>query len=142
MSSQDDRKKQLLREVLRVAQQVRSRAAIQDRRLRLRDVYALCYELVRELDGRFPDVRIMIGDRLGEHGPVQHQWIEIPSARVYVDAAYELLDPFQPIRVGEISDPDFASTYLNGIDSNIDVNDARNRPELLFKTKSAWDSEA
>ncbi len=141
MDSQANRKKQLLRELLRIAQQVRSRAAIQDRRLRLRDVYTLCFELVRELNGRFPDVRIMVGDRVEEHGPVQHQWIEIPSAKVYVDAACEALDPFQPIRAGDTSDPDFTSTYINGVDSNIDVNDPRNRPQLLFKAKSAWDSE-
>ena len=108
----------------------------------MRDVYALCFELARELVGRFPDLRIMVGDRVSEHGKLQHHWIEIPSAQVYVDPAGDLLDRFQPVRVGKVSDPDFASTYCNGVDSNIDVNDPRNRPELLFKARSAWDPEA
>ena len=133
---------QVLRKLLRVARQVRSREINSDRRLQLRDVYSLCYHIARELDGSFPDLRMMVGDRLAEHGPVQHMWLEIPSGEIYLDPAYDAVDPFQRIRAGKTSDPDFVSTYRNAQDANIDVDDPRNRPELMFKSKSAWDSEA
>lgn len=133
---------QVLRKLLRAARKVRLRLIPSDRRLQLRDVYSLCYYIARELDGRFPDLRIMVGDRESEHGPVQHMWLEIPSGEIYLDPAYDAIDSFQPVRAGKTSDPDFTSTYANGQDANIDVNDPRNRPELMFKSKSAWDSEA
>jgi hypothetical protein len=39
-------------------------------------------------------------------------------------------------------DSDFVATHRNGIDANIDVNDPRNRPDVLYKAKSAWDPES
>lgn len=134
--------REILRRLTRTAHEVRSRLVTSDRRLRLRDIYSLCYHIARDLDGRYPDLRIMVGDREGEHGPVQHMWIEIPSGEIYLDPACDVLDPFQPVRAGKTSDPDFASTYRNVQDANIDVNDPQNRPEVMFKSKSAWDSEA
>ena len=142
MNSQAAPDQQVLRKLLRVARQVRSRLIRTDNRLQLRDAYSLCYHVARELDGRYPDLRIMVGDREGEDGPVQHMWLEIPSGEIYLDPAYDAIDPFQTVRVGKTSDPDFVSTYRNAQDANIDVNDPRNRPELMFKSKSAWDSEA
>jgi hypothetical protein len=132
---------EVLRELLRVAHEVRSRHLDTSCRMQLRDSYALCYYMARELSGRYPDLLIMVGDREDEHGLVQHMWLEIPSGEIYVDPAYDALDPFQPVRLGRTSDAEFASTYRNGQDANCDVEDPRNRPELLFKTKSAWDSE-
>jgi len=132
---------ELLRDLLSTAHETRSRIIPNDRRLHLRDVYALCFELARELHGRFPDLCIMVGDRRAEHGLVQHHWLEIPSGEIYIDLACDTLDPFQTIRVGKTSDPDFLATYRNGVDSNIDVNDPRNRPEILYQSRSAWDSE-
>ena len=142
MSPNSSHLKELLREVLRTAQQVRARVLREDCGLGLRDVYTVCFELTSELRGSFPDAHIMVGDRVGETGNIQHHWIEIPSEGIYVDPACDVLDLFQAIRVGDTSDPDFVSTYLNGVDSNIDVSDPRNRPEVLFKVKSAWDSES
>jgi len=142
MKADNDSIQKLLRDLLKMAREVRARILAKDQRLRLRDVYSLNYYLARELHGRFPDLRIMVGDRLGEHGFVQHHWIEIPSAGVYVDPAADALDPFQPVRAGKLSDQEFTSTYRGGMDGNIDVDDPRNRPDLLFKNKSAWDSEA
>ena len=97
--------------------------------------------MLQELQGRLPDLRIMVGDRISERGPVQHLWFEIPSVEIYIDPAADGLDVFQPIRVGKTSDPDFVSTYRNGQDANLDVSDPRNRPELMFQQKSAWDPE-
>jgi hypothetical protein len=141
MNLDSDRTRDILRSLLKAAQEVRSRILVNDRRLRLRDVYSLSYYLAIELRGQFPDVRIMVGDREDEHGFVQHHWIEIPSVKVFLDPAGDALDPFHPVRVGKTSDQEFTATYRNGVDSNIDVTDPRNRPDLLFKTKSAWDSE-
>lgn len=141
MKSQESPSQELLRELLRVAHEVRSRVIEGDRRLHLRDVYAVCFHLAREFDGRFPDLRIMVGDRLAEHGFVQHHWLEIPSGEIYIDPACDVADPFQPVRVGRTSDPDFASTYRNALDANIDIDDPRNTPEMLFRSRSAWDSE-
>ena len=131
-----------MRELLRVAHGVRSRVIDSDRRLRLRDAYALCFYLTRRLRHRYPDVRLMVGDRVGEHGLMQHHWLEIPSLRLYLDPAFDALDPFQPVRVGKISDPEFVTTYRNGLDGNIDVSDPRNRPEILYKSRSAFDPES
>lgn len=142
MSAHADPGQRILRDLLQVAHKVRSQLIESDRRLNLRDIYSLSYYVARGLDDRYPDLRIVVGDRNGEHGPVQHLWIEIPSGEFYLDPACDGLDPFQPVRVGKTSDPDFISTYRNGQDANIDVNDPRNRPELLFKSKSAWDAEA
>jgi hypothetical protein len=132
----------MLRELLHIAQRVRSQTLGGNHRLRLRDVYALNYRLAKELLGRFPDARIMIGDRVGERGPVQHHWIEIPSLGVFIDPACDALDSFQPARVGKTGQEEFLSVYRNGVDANIDVANPRNRPEVLFKVKSAFDSEA
>jgi hypothetical protein len=44
--------------------------------------------------------------------------------------------------VGKTGQEEFLSVYRNGVDANIDVADPRNRPEVLFKVKSAFDSEA
>jgi len=132
---------EVLRELLRVAHDVRSQRIDISRRLQLRDTYSLCYYIARNLGGRYPDLRIMVGDREDEHGLVQHMWLEIPSGEIYLDPIYDALDPFQPVRAGKTSDLDFASIYHNGQDANIDIDDPRNRPELLFKFKTAWDSE-
>jgi hypothetical protein len=143
----------LLRTLMRSAREARSRVVTDDHPLRLRDVYAICYELARDLRGAFSSsasfshLQIMVGDLAGGQGLVQHHWIEIPLSGVrdrslYVDAACDSLDPFQPVRVGTTADSDFMVTHRNGIDANIDVNDPRNRPDVLYKTKSACDPES
>jgi hypothetical protein len=134
--------REVLRKLIHTAHDVRSRLIKSDRHLRLRDIYSLCYYVARDLDGRYPDLRIMVGDREGEHGPVQHMWIEIPSGEIYLDPACDALDPFQPVRAGRTSDPEYSATYRNALDANIDVKDPRNQPEVMFKTRSAWDPEA
>jgi hypothetical protein len=131
----------MLRDLYRIAGEVRSRAVGIDPALRLAEVYAICYGLARELKRQYPDVRIMVGDLDAENGLVQHHWLEIPSRGAYVDPACDALDPFQPVRAGCLDDPDFVSTHRNGLDANIDVNDPRNRPDVLYQAKSAWDSE-
>ena len=132
---------EMLRHLFRIAHEVRSRVIDADRRLGLRDVYALCYYITKELHGQYPGLRIMVGDRLGEHGLVQHHWLEIPSAGIYLDPACDALDPFQTIRVGKLDDTYFSCTYRNGLDASIDVDDPRNRPEVLYKFRSPWDPE-
>lgn len=138
----NDPDQQVFRDLLGIAQEVRSRFVQPDCRFTLRDIYSLSYHLARELRRKFPDLRIMVGDRIAEHGFIQHHWIEIPSSDIYIDPAADVLDPFHPVRIGRFTDAEFSSTYRNGFDANIDLADPRNRPELLFKAKSLFDSEA
>jgi streptomycin 6-kinase len=121
----------MLRDLLNVAREARANTVAADHALRLAEVYAICYRLARELKGRYADVRIMVGDLATDNGMVPHHWLEIPSRGAYVDAAYDALDSFQPVRAGKLDDPDFASTHPNGVDANIDVQDPRNRPNVL-----------
>lgn len=107
----------------------------------MHDTYRLCYHLAHELRGDFSDLRITVGDRLGDRGPVQHLWLEIPSREIYIDSACDQLDSFHPVRVGFTTDSEYAAIYRNAFDSNIDITDPRNRPEILFKAKTAWDRE-
>jgi hypothetical protein len=43
--------------------------------------------------------------------------------------------------VGTTDEPDFAASHRNGLDANIDIQDPRNRPDVLYQAKSAWDPE-
>jgi len=130
-----------LREMLQVAHEVRARLIDSNRKLRQRDVYALCFHLAQELRAQFPDIRIMVGDRAVEHGFAQHLWLEIPSGAVFVDPAFDAIDPFQLVRVGRTTESDFAALYHAGQDGNFDLDDPRNRPGELFRTRTAWDGE-
>ena len=142
MSTRDEQEiPELLREMIRTARQFRSTILPSDQPLKLRNVYTLSFHIARELRSRFPDVCIMVGDRITERGAIQHFWLEVPSRELFLDCAHDELDPFQPVRAGKTSDADFAATYLNREDANFDLDDPRNRPELLFKAKSAWDPE-
>ncbi len=132
---------QLLRELMEVGHQVRAELHVEDHRFTLKDIYTVCFQLARELHGRHPDLRIMVGDRLTEQGLVQHHWLELSSAGVFIDPVFDELDPFQPVRVGKISDEEFSGTYLNGLDSRFDVDDPRDRPELVYKARTAFDPE-
>lgn len=132
---------ELIREFLRVAHEVRSRLLKEDRRLQLRDVYTLCFHVARELHRHHPDLRIMVGDRATEHGNVQHHWLEFPERGLFLDPAYDDFDPFQPVRIGRISDEDFYSTYRNGLNSEFDVDDPRDRPEVVYRVRTAIDPE-
>lgn len=131
----------VLQQLLHVAQQVRAERLSEDRVLHLRDVYALCFHVARELRGGYPDVRIMVGDRLGENGPVQHHWIELPSMGVFVDPAYDELDSFQPVRAGRTEDEEFHSMYRNAMDSRFDVDDPCDQPEQVYRPRTAYDPE-
>ena len=139
LDSHDDPEQ--VRELLRVAHEVRERLLTEDRRLRLSDIYALCFHVARELHGHHPDVRIMVGDRVTEHGYVQHHWLELPESGLFLDPAFDDFDPFQPVRIGRISDEDFASTYHNGLNSQFDVDDPRDRPEMVYRARAAFDPE-
>jgi hypothetical protein len=132
---------QLVRELLRVAHDVRSRLLTDDRRLQLRDVYALCFHIARELYRHHPDLRIMVGDRATEHGNVQHHWLEFPDSGLFLDPAYDDLDPFQTVRIGRIVDQAFTNTYRNGLNSQFDVDDPRDRPEMVYRSRTAFDPE-
>jgi hypothetical protein len=129
------------RELLHVAHEVRSRVLIEERRLELRDVYLLCFHIARELQGQHSDQRIMVGDRIGEHGKVQHHWLELPGSGIFLDPAYDDLDPFHPVRIGRTSDEDFHLTYINGLNSEFNVDDARDRPEMVYRPRTAFDPE-
>jgi hypothetical protein len=132
---------QLLRTLMEVGHEVRARVLLEDHQLTLKDVYTLCFHIARELHGAHPDLRIMVGDRMSERGPIQHHWLELPSSGIFIDPAYDDLDPFQPVRVGKIADEEFISTYCNGLDSRFDVDDPRDRPEMVYKARTAFDPE-
>jgi hypothetical protein len=83
----------------------------------------------------------MVGDRSTEHGNVQHHWIELPSIGVFLDPAYDDFDPFHPVRIGRTSDEDFTSTYQNSFNSQFNVDDPRDRPEMVYRTRTAFDPE-
>jgi hypothetical protein len=129
------------RGLLHVAHLVREQLAIDNAPLKLRDVYALCYYTAQELRGSHSDVLIMIGDRETEHGKVQHHWLEFPESGYYLDPAYDEFDPFQSVRVGLISDESFTSTYRNGLDSGFSLDDPRDRPEIVYRPRTAFDPE-
>jgi hypothetical protein len=132
---------QQFRELLQVAQQVRSRLLTKDRRLQLRDIYALCFHIACELHSRYADVQIIVGDRVTELGNIQHHWLELPDSGIFVDPAYDDFDSFQPVRIGRTSDQDFSSTYRNGMNSHFDVEDPRDRPEMVYRPRTAYDPE-
>ena len=129
------------RELLHAAHAVRERLAIESSPLRLRETYALCYYTAQELRGRYPDVQIMIGDRETEHGRVQHHWLEFPESGYFLDPAYDEFDPFQPIRVGLVTDERFTSIYRNGLESGFSLDDPRDRPEIVYRPRMAFDPE-
>ena len=131
----------LVSELVHATQEARAQLLTEDRRLRLRDVYALCFHIASELHGRHPDLQIMVGDRSTERGNIQHHWIELPSIGVFLDPAYDDFDPFQPVRIGRTSDEDFISTYQNGLNSQFNVDDPRDRPEMVYRTRTAFDPE-
>ena len=133
---------ELLRIVFDEAQAIRSDFRFADYRLPSADAYSLCFHLARRLRARLPDIRIMVGDRVSDRGPIQHLWLEFPNWEIFVDIVADEIDPFHPVRVGRTSQEFFRETYRNGQDGNFDLDDPRNQPELLFKTKSAWDPEA
>jgi len=128
-------------ELMRVAQEVRARLLLENQPLQLRDVYTLCFQIARELYPQHPDLRIMVGDRVGERGPVQHHWLEFPDSGYFLDPAYDELDPFQPVRAGRTSEEEFSSVYQNGLDSKFDVTDPRDRPEMVYRARTAFDPE-
>ncbi len=104
-------------------------------------IYALCYYLARELRGSHPDVRIMVGDREREHGKVQHHWLEFPASGIHLDPAYDALDPFLSVRVGQTSDESFTSTYVVGLESGFSLDDPRDRPDIVYRTRTAFGPE-
>lgn len=83
----------------------------------------------------------MVGDRSTEHGNIQHHWLELPSSGLFLDPAYDDFDPFQPVRVGRTSDEDFTSSYLNGLNSQFDLDDPRDLPEMVYRVRTAFDPE-
>jgi hypothetical protein len=83
----------------------------------------------------------MVGDRSTDVGNVQHHWLELPSSGLFLDPAYDDFDPFQPVRVGRTSDEDFSSTYRNGLNSQFDVDDPRDRPAVVYQARTALDPE-
>ena len=129
------------RELLHAAHHVREQLAIENLPLKLRHVYALCYYTAQELRGSHPDIRIMIGDRQTERGPVQHHWLEFPGSGYYLDPACDEFDPFQPVRVGLITDESFTATYSNGQESGFSLDDPRDRPEIVYRERTAFDPE-
>ena len=132
---------QQFRDLLQIAHHLRSRLLTEDRPLQLRDIYALCFHVARELHPQYPDVQIMVGDRVTERGKVQHHWLEFPDSGIFVDPAYDDFDSFQPVRIGRTSDEDFTYTYRNGINSQFDVDDPRDRPEMVYRPRTAYDPE-
>jgi len=132
---------EVLRELVRIAHQARVRHDAESQTATLRLVYTICHEIVRKIQGQFPDLRIMIGDRVGERGPIQHHWLEFPANGIFLDPAYDELDPFQPVRIGRISDDDYPSTYQNRFDSSFTIDDPRDRPEAIYRPKSPVDQE-
>lgn len=141
MTQADTSHHELARELLHAAHSVREQLLTGDAPLKMRHVYALCYYIAQELRGRHPDLRIMIGDRGTEHGKVQHHWLEFPASGYYLDPACDELDPFQPVRVGSTSDESFASTYTNGLESGFSLDDPRDRPEIVYRPRTAFDPE-
>ena len=126
-------------ELLHAAHNVREQLAIESSPLKLRDVYALCYYTAQELRAHYSDVRIMIGDRETEHGKVQHHWLEFPDSGYFLDPAYDEFDPFQPVRVGLVTDESFTSTYRNGLESGFSLDDPRDQPEIVYRPHGAFD---
>jgi hypothetical protein len=121
--------------------------SVRERRLhagppaKLEDAYTICYFLGRRLRHKHPDVRIMVGDYNGPRGPIMHHWLEIPSRRMYIDAAFDRFEPARPLRAGRTTDTSYISDYLNALDSRFDLNDPRNDPKLVYRDRQAWDSE-
>ena len=141
MTGTDHSVHEFARELLQAAHTVRDQLAIEDMRLKMRHVYALCYYIAQELRGRHPDVRIMIGDRETERGRVQHHWLEFPDSGYFLDPAYDEFDPFQPVRVGLTTDESFTSTYSNALESGFSLDDPRDRPEIVYRPRIAFDPE-
>ena len=132
---------QLLRNLMHVCHQVRAELQIEDHRFTLQDIYTICFHIARELHGAFPDLRIMVGDRFTDRGMVQHHWLEIPSAELFIDPAYDEFDSFQPVQMGKLTDEAFIAKYRNGLDSKFDVDDPRDKPEMVYKVRTAFDPE-
>jgi hypothetical protein len=76
-----------------------------------------------------------------KHGNVQHHWLEFPASGFFLDPAYDELDIYQPVRVDLISDEDFTSTYGDRLNSEFDVDDPRDRPEMVYRARTALDPE-
>jgi hypothetical protein len=130
-----------VRALLRAAHDVRSRLLTEDKSLPLRDVYTLCFHLARELHHQYPDLQIMVGDRVTDAGKVQHHWLEFPGNGLFLDPAYDEFDSFQPVRIGRIDDDEFRRTYRNGLNSQFDIDDPRDSPEMLYRPRTAFDPE-
>ncbi len=141
-----DSESDVYRKLMEVAGRVRADRLTDDylirqRPLLLREIYTLCYYIARELNGTYHDVCIMVGDRLTERGDVQHHWLEIPSRRIFLGPAFDAFDGFHPIRVGKTSDEDFAAVYRHGLDSHFDVDNPRDKPEMIYGPRTAFDPE-
>ncbi len=141
MNRADDSTHEFARELLQAAHAVREQLDVTDTPLRMRQVYALCYYTARELRDRYSDVQIMIGDRATEHGNVQHHWLEFPDSGYFLDPACDEFDPFQPVRIGLTTDASFTSMYQNGMDSGFSLDDPRDRPEIVYRSRTAFDPE-
>ena len=127
--------------LIRLAHDVRAKVLAGRRSTHLRDAYSTAYFLARRLHGRYRDVRIMVGDCATSRGAVQHHWLEIPSRDLYLDPTFDEFDPALPVRVGKISDPEYAALYLQRANSLFDVTDPRNHPRYVYAPVTPYSAE-